>query len=181
MSPCRHEVCTKFRVLKLILAMVMEDSKLNEFVLKISALWNEQKRREVLYLEALKKDSMGPLRKLLTQGHFSALLFQKEIHWIYDYFKCFLNDKDLVNSAEVNSDSVQALHNLEEKAEVADVLKKTEGKILQSYRSLYKYIEREPETKRLLDEHLERISEFYEILSKQVIVKRSEISHPFAA
>jgi len=161
--------------------MVMEDSKLNEFVLKISALWSEQKRREVLYLEALKKDSMGPLRKMLTQGHFSALLFQKEIHWIYDYFKCFLTDKDLINSAEVNSDSIMALHNLEEKEEVAGVLKKTEGKILQSYRSLYKYIEREPETKRVVDEHLERISEFYEILSKQEIGKRNEIVHTFAA
>lgn len=124
---------------------------------------------------------MGPLRKMLTQGHFSALLFQKEIHWIYDYFKCFLTDKDLINSAEVNSDSIMALHNLEEKEEVAGVLKKTEGKILQSYRSLYKYIEREPETKRVVDEHLERISEFYEILSKQEIGKRNEIVHPFAA
>lgn len=163
------------------MAMGMEDSKLNEFVLKISALWSEQKRREVLYLEALKKDSMGPFRKMLTQGHFSALLFQKEIHWIYDYFKCFLNDKDLVNSVEVNSDTVLAMYNVENKEEVTDVLKKTEGRILQSYRSLYKYIEREPETKRVVDEHLERISEFYEILSRQLLVQRKELPHPFAA
>ena len=161
--------------------MGVEDSKLNEFVLKISALWSEQKKREVLYLEALKKDCMGPLRKMLTQGHFSALLFQKEIHWIYDYFKCFLNDKDLVNSVEVNSDTVLAMYNMENKEEVANVLKKTEGRILQSYRSLYKYIEREPETKRVVDEHLERISEFYEILSRQDLIQRKELSHPFAA
>ncbi len=161
--------------------MVMEDSKLSEFVLKISALWNDQKRREVLYLEALKKDSMGPLRKMLTQGHFSALLFQKEIHWIYDYFKCFLTDKDLVNSAESNSDTIADLHALEEKEQVAGYLKRTEGRILQSYRSLYKYLERDPETRRVVDEHLERISEFYEILSRQEIVKRNELNRTFVA
>lgn len=161
--------------------MVMEDSKLSEFVLKISNLWNDQKRREALYLEALKKDSMGPLRKMLTQGHFSALLFQKEIHWIYDYFKCFLTDKDLVHSAETNSDTIAGLHGIEDKEQVAGYLKKTEGKILQSYRSLYKYLERDPETRRVVDEHLERISEFYEILSRQEIVKRNELNHTFLA
>ncbi len=159
----------------------MEDSKLNEFVLRISALWNEQKRREVLYLEALKKDSMGPLRKMLTQGHFSALLFQKEILWMYDYFKCFLNDKELINSVQVNSDNIAVLRNLEEKEEVAGVLKNTEEKILQSYRSLYKFIELDSETKRVIDEHLERISEFYEILSKLEIVKRNDIANSLAA
>lgn len=159
----------------------MEDSKLNEFVLRISALWNEQKRREVLYLEALKKDSMGPLRKMLTQGHFSALLFQKEILWMYDYFKCFLNDKELINSVQVNLDNVAVLRNLEEKEEVAGVLKNTEEKILQSYRSLYKFIELDSETKRVIDEHLERISEFYEILSKLEIVKRNDVANSLAA
>ena len=167
--------------MKLTKDTVMEDSKLNEFVLRISALWNEQKRREVLYLEALKKDSMGPLRKMLTQGHFSALLFQKEILWMYDYFKCFLNDKELINSVQVNSDNIAVLRNLEEKEEVAGVLKNTEEKILQSYRSLYKFIELDSETKRVIDEHLERISEFYEILSKLEIVKRNDIANSLAA
>lgn len=167
--------------MKLTKDTVMEDSKLNEFVLRISALWNEQKRREVLYLEALKKDSMGPLRKMLTQGHFSALLFQKEILWMYDYFKCFLNDKELINSVQVNSDNVAVLRNLEEKEEVAGVLKNTEEKILQSYRSLYKFIELDSETKRVIDEHLERISEFYEILSKLEIVKRNDVANSLAA
>lgn len=156
--------------------MVMEDSKLSEFVLKISALWNDQKRREVLYLEALKKDSMGSLRKILSHGHFSALLFQKEIRSMYDYFKCFLTDKDLENSSETNADTVAYLHELEEKEQVAGYLKRTEGEILQSYRSLYKYLERDSETRRVVDEHLERISEFYDILSRQEIVKRNELS-----
>ncbi|MCF2444869.1 hypothetical protein L0657_12955 [Dyadobacter sp. CY345] len=159
----------------------MEDSKLNEFVLRISALWNEQKRREVLYLEALKKDSMGPLRKMLTQGHFSALLCQKEILWMYDYFKCFLTDKDLINSPEVKSDNLAVLHNLEEKEEVAGVLKNAEEKILQSYRSLYKFMELDSETKRVIDEHLERISEFYEILSKMELVKKNGLVKSLAA
>jgi hypothetical protein len=159
----------------------MEDSKLHEFVLKISALWNEQKIREVLYLEALKKDSMGPLRKMLTQGHFSALIFQKEIHGIYDYFKCFLTDKDLVSNSEVNLNTMAGLYNLEEKEDIADFLKKTEGRILQSYKSLYKYLDRDLEIKRVVDQHLDRISEFYEILSRYEIVLVKDSKRPIAA
>jgi len=161
--------------------MVKEDLKLSEFVLKISALWKEQKNREVLYLEALRKDSMSPLRKMLTQGHFSALIFQKEIQWIYDYFKCMLNDKDLVSAAETDLDSISVMKNLEDREDVAGVLKKVEGRILQSYRSLYKYIDRDSETRMVIDQHLERISEFYEILSRQEIVKNSELTHSIAA
>lgn len=153
----------------------MEDSKVNEFVLKISSLWNEQKRREVLYLEALKKDSMGPLRRMLTQGHFSALLFQKEIHWIYDYFKCFLTDRDLVRSPETDLNTASDMYHMEGKEEVAGYLKKAEEKILQSYRALYKYLDKESETRRVVDDHLNRISEFYEILSRQEIVKTKDI------
>ena len=163
------------------MTMVKEDLKLSEFVLKISALWKEQKNREVLYLEALRKDSMSPLRKMLTQGHFSALIFQKEIQWIYDYFKCMLNDKDLVSAAETDLDSISVMKNLEDREDVAGVLKKVEGRILQSYRSLYKYIDRDSETRMVIDQHLERISEFYEILSRQEIVKKSELTHSIAA
>ena len=161
--------------------MTMEDSKTREFVLNISSLWNEHKIREVLYLEALKKDSMGPLRKILTQGHFSALLFQKEIHWIYDYFKCFLTDKDLVSDKKVNLITISGMCDLEEKEEVVGYLKKMEGRILQSYKSLSKYLDSDLEIRSVLNEHLDRISEFYEILSKQEKVKIKEFKHFLAA
>ena len=144
----------------------MEKAQTSEFVLKISALWNAQKRRENLYLEALKKDSMGSLRRILSQGHFSAVLFQKEICWIYDYFKCFMNDKELGDMTVISSDK-NLLKGIEEKEEVASVLKKNEGKVLQAYRSLVSNLEGDSETRRVLREHLDRISEFYEILSKQ--------------
>ena len=144
----------------------MEKAQTSEFVLKISALWNAQKRRENLYLEALKKDSMGSLRRILSQGHFSAVLFQKEICWIYDYFKCFMNDKELRDMTVTSSDK-NLLKGIEEKKEVASVLKKNEGKVLQAYRSLVSNLEGDSETRRVLREHLDRISEFYEILSKQ--------------
>ena len=90
-----------------------------EFVLKISALWHEQKRREFIYLLALKKEKMGPLRKMLSHGHFSALLFQREIQSLYDYFKCFLNDKDLDDSLVMEELAETSLHRLEEKEHVA--------------------------------------------------------------
>lgn len=144
----------------------MEKAQTREFVLKISALWNAQKRRENLYLEALKKDSMGSLRRILSQGHFSAVLFQKEICWIYDYFKCFMNDKELGDISVTSSDK-NLLRDIEEKEEVASVLKKNEGKVLHAYRSLVSNLEGDSETRRVLREHLDRISEFYEILSKQ--------------
>jgi hypothetical protein len=159
----------------------MNDAQTREFVLSISSLWNEQKIREVLYLEALKKDSMGSLRRMLTQGHFSALLFQKEIHWIYDYFKCFLTDKDLVTDKKIDIITVSELYDLEEKEEVAGYLKKTEGKILQSYKSISKYLDIDLEIRSVLNEHLDRISEFYEILSKQEKEKIKELKHSLAA
>ncbi|WP_229213641.1 hypothetical protein [Dyadobacter psychrotolerans] len=105
----------------------MEKAQASEFVLKISALWSAQKRRENLYLEALRKDSMGPLRRMLTQGHISAVLFQKEIRWIYDYFKCFMTDKDLGELSLTNSDK-NLMKGIEEKEEIAGYLKKNEGR-----------------------------------------------------
>jgi hypothetical protein len=47
----------------------MEESKGNEFIQMIRALWNEQKKREILYLEALKKDGMGSSSALWEATH----------------------------------------------------------------------------------------------------------------
>lgn len=148
-------------------AMVKRDLNGGEFVLKISALWHEQKRREILYLLALKKDKMGSLRKMLTQGHFSAILFQREIRSLYDYFKCFLNDKDLDDTLAIDELKESSLRAMEEKEQVVGYLSKMEGKMLNSYRSFHKYVDRDSDTRRMLDDHLTRISEFYEILSTQ--------------
>lgn len=145
----------------------MEDAKANEFVLMIRALWNEQKNRELLYLEALKKDSMGSFRRVLSQGHVSALLFQKEIRWIYDYFKCFLNDRELGDaSGMVSKNVLSTIETAHEKEAVAECLKKTESATLQLYKSLRTYLEKDSEARNMLEEHFVRISEFYEALSK---------------
>jgi hypothetical protein len=130
----------------------MENVRSNNFVPIIRALWNEQKNRELLYLEALKKDSMGNFRKLLSQGHVSAVLFQKEIHAIYDQIASLA--------------SLQSLENAKAPCEVASCLKKIESGTLQLYKSLRTYLERDTEAAQVLDEHLSRISEFYEILCK---------------
>ena len=148
----------------------MEKTKVKEFVLKISGLWNEQKKREVIYLEALKKDNMSSLRKLLVQGHFNALLCQKEILSIYDYFKCLLTDKELgkLNKADLDYIGLQKdIQNVNEKEQIVGILKKSEGAILHSYKSLTKHLDDDSEARRILNNHLDRISEFYEILSKQ--------------
>ncbi len=154
----------------------MERAELKEaeFVQKISALWQEQKRREFLYLLALKKDKMGALRKMLSQGHFSALLFQREIRSVYDYFKCFMTDNDLENTFSADM-AESSLHNMEDKDQVVGYLKRMESKILNSYKSLHSYVERDTETKRIIDEHLRRISEFYDVLSTHETVMSKEI------
>ena len=68
-----------------------------------------------------------------------------------------------------------SLHRLEEKEHVAGYLKTMESKILNSYRGLHRYIERDSETRKVFDAHLSRISEFYEILSRLEGVKSTEL------
>ncbi|CAG4993077.1 hypothetical protein DYBT9275_01098 [Dyadobacter sp. CECT 9275] len=149
--------------------MATEEEKAGDFTAKISSLWKEQKIRELLYLKALKKDGMGPLRRMLSQGHFSAVLFQREIGWIYDYFKCFLTDQDL-GANETDSENSLVLNDFDSlngQEQVAGFLKRKEEAVLNSYRSVYNRLEFDTETGRVLKEHLDRITEFCEILSKQ--------------
>jgi c-di-AMP phosphodiesterase-like protein len=160
----------------------MEESRKNEFVQAIRALWNEQKTRELLYLEALKKDCMGPSRRILSQGHVSALLFQKEIKWIYDYFKCFLTDKELGETNHITSRSVmKMLEDVEDKQQIATCLKKIEGATLQLYKMLRTYVDKDSEARMMLDEHLVRISEFYDALCKLELGGKKSISYTAAA
>lgn len=160
----------------------MEDSRKSDFVQAIRALWMEQKTRELLYLEALKKDSMGPCRRILSQGHVSALLFQKEIRWIYDYFKCFLTDKELGDTNHIASRAaMQMLEDVEEKEQIATCLKKIEAATLQLYKMLRTYVDKDSEARLMLDEHLVRISEFYEALCKLEVGTRARIGYTAAA
>jgi len=160
----------------------MENVKGKELILMIKALWNEQKNRELLYLEALKKDVNGSFRRVLSQGHVSAVLFQREICWIYDYFKCFLNDKELgdANSAS-SSMAAKMLDNLDHQEDIARCLKRNEAATVQLYNSLRVYMDKDSEARKVLDEHLSRISEFYETLRKLEIGSRKMISYTVAA
>lgn len=148
----------------------------------IKALWNEQKNRELLYLEALRKDVNGSFRRVLSQGHVSAVLFQREIGWIYDYFKCFLNDKELSeeNSATYGK-AVRILENVDHQEDIARFLKRNEAATLQLYNSLRGCLDKDSEARKVLDEHLVRISEFYETLRKLEIGSRKMISYTVAA
>ncbi|MCF0040193.1 hypothetical protein [Dyadobacter fanqingshengii] len=160
----------------------MEDSRKRDFVQAIKALWIEQKTRELLYLEALKKDSMSPCRRILSQGHVSALLFQKEIKWIYDYFKCFLTDKELGDTNHITArTALKMLEDVEEKEQIATCLKKIEAATLKLYKMLRTHVDKDSEARLMLDEHLVRISEFYEALSKLEVGTRSRIGYIAAA
>jgi len=160
----------------------MENVKGKELILMIKALWNEQKNRELLYLEALRKDVNGSFRRVLSQGHVSAVLFQREICWIYDYFKCFLNDKELneANSG-ISRSEAKMLENVEQQEDIARYLKRHEAATLQLYNSLRGYMDKDSEARKVLDEHLVRISEFYETLRKLEIGSRKMISYTVAA
>ncbi|MCE7063751.1 hypothetical protein [Dyadobacter sp. CY326] len=160
----------------------MEESRKNDFVKTIRALWNEQKNREILYMEALKKDSMRPSRRFLSQGHVSALLFQKEIKWIYEYFKCFLTDKDLGDTNHITSFvALKMLEDVEEKEQIASCLKRIEAATLQLYKSLRTFVDKDSEARIVLDEHLVRVSEFYDALTKLEVGARKSISYTAAA
>lgn len=159
----------------------MENIRANEFIPMIRALWNEQRNRELLYLEALKKDSMGSFRRVLSQGHVSAILFQKEIRWIYDYFKCFLDDKELADNQISTMASLQMLEAINEKEEIAGCLRAIEAATLLLYKSLRIYMDKESEVINVLDEHLIRISEFYDALCKLEVGNRKSFSYTVAA
>ena len=154
----------------------MENAKAREFVQKIRGLWREQKNREFIYLEAMKKDGMGPMRKMLAQGHFSALLCQKEICSIYDYFKCFFNDRELGDLNEVKVNEGHLMQEIEGKEQVVGFLRNNEGLVLQSYKSIIKHLDLEAEVRQTLNQHLDRISELYEILSKQGNIKLKSLN-----
>ena len=154
----------------------MENTKAREFVQKIKGLWSEQKNRELIYLEAMKKEGMGPMRKMLTQGHFSALLCQKEIRSIYDYFKCFFNDKELGDLNEIQISGDHLMQDIEGKEEILGFLKNNEGMVLQYYKALIKHLDIEAEVRQILNQHLDRISELYEILSKQGNMKLRSVT-----
>lgn len=160
----------------------MENVKGKELILMIKALWNEQKNRELLYLEALRKDVNGSFRRVLSQGHVSAVLFQREICWIYDYFKCFLNDKDLNEAnAGISRAAAKMLENVDQQEDIARCLKRNEAATLQLYNSLRGYMDKDSEARKVLDEHLVRISEFYETLRKLEIGSRKMITYTVAA
>ncbi|KAA6432799.1 hypothetical protein FEM33_24125 [Dyadobacter flavalbus] len=160
----------------------MENVKGEELIMMIKALWNEQKNRELLYLEALRKDVNGSFRRVLSQGHVSAVLFQREIGWIYDYFKCFLNDKELGEASSGTSrKEVRVLENVDHQEDIARCLKRNEAATLQLYNSLRSYMDKDSEARKVLDEHLARISEFYETLRKLEIGSRKMITYTVAA
>ncbi|WP_327487088.1 hypothetical protein [Telluribacter sp.] len=130
-------------------------------------LWNEHKKRETLYIEAMKKDDLGTLRRTCNQGHISALLFQKEIQWIYDYFKCMLNDSDLRDSSVKKSNPI-SLDKFNDRILIARLLKDTEYSTLHCYQKLLKYLDKDSEESYILQEHIARISDLYEVLAKEV-------------
>ena len=76
---------------------------------------------------------------------------------------------------------MQTLENLECKEDVAACLKKIEAATLQLYKTLRMYTERELEVRRILDEHLIRISEFYEALCKAELGTRKNMTLTAAA
>ncbi|HEV7380326.1 MAG TPA: hypothetical protein VGN64_11060 [Dyadobacter sp.] len=143
----------------------MEHEAAREFVNKVATLWKAQHSRAFLYKEALQKDNIGPLRQTLSQGYFSALLFQKEIQGIYDYVKCLFTDEDLGNQ---NAETVVSnqLENVEEGSQIVKHLMYAESAVLLSYKSMENHLEYVTEVRHILTDHLERISEFYKILSK---------------
>jgi hypothetical protein len=152
----------------------MEKAHLKEFVQGTAMLWNEHKKREALYIEAMKKDDLGTLRRVCNQGHISALLFQKEIQWIYDYFKCMLNDTDL-RETFIKADTV-SLDWVEDRSQLALSLKDTEKKTIRYYHKVLKYLDKDSEEASIMHEHLSRISDLHDVLTKETSTRPARMN-----
>lgn len=138
----------------------MNTTEMKEFVQGIALLWEENKRRELLYIRVMKSDQLGSFRRLCNQGHITALLFQRDIQWIYDYFKCNLNDSDLQISFE-DTPSVQhtALDGMENNSTLLRLIKEVELTTIRGYQAVIRFIDQEGEVYDILRDHLDRITQ----------------------
>jgi len=139
----------------------MDTTEMKEFVEGIALLWKENKRRELLYIHVMKRDHLGNLRRLCNQGHISALLFQKEIQWIYDYFKCNLNDCDLKDGFEASPADYAheaTLDTLTDTSMVVRLIKEAELTTIRGYQSVIRFVDRDGEVHSILRDHLDRIT-----------------------
>ncbi len=131
---------------------------MKEFVQGIVLLWEENKRRELLYIRVMKSDQLGNVRRLCNQGHITALLFQKEIQWIYDYFKCNLNDSDLRVAFEDAPAQETLLDGMEDNSTLLRLIKEVELTTIHGYQSVIRFIDQEGEVYDILRDHLDRIT-----------------------
>ena len=146
----------------------MDKLTLEKFVKSTAVLWNQHKKREALYVEVMKNEDLGALRKVCNQGHFSALLFQKEIQWIYDYFKCSLTDTDLENHFRKTIAEEEVSGKIRHKRVLTYLLREAEFSTIECYRKVLKYVDGDSETFRIMNEHLERIGALYKSWKKEV-------------
>ena len=138
----------------------MEKIEKREFVQSIALLWEENKRRELLYIRVMKNDHLGNFRRLCNQGHITALLFQKEIQWIYDYFKCNLSDSDLRVAFE-DTPHIQSAEfdGTEDNSTLVRLIKEVELTTIRGYQSVIRFINPEGEVYDILRDHLDRITQ----------------------
>lgn len=157
----------------------MDTYILKEFVLKTAMLWKEHKKREFLYMQMIRKENLGNLRRLCNQGHISAVLFQKELQWVYDYFKCNLNDGELSDYPESEVKGGNTLETVEDMGVLLRVLKETEWYTIRQYQSLIKLVDSESEVFTILRDHIDRLNEFCDNLSNQIIYISPRPNHRF--
>ena len=138
----------------------MEKIEKREFVQSIAMLWKENKRRELLYIRVMKNDHLGHFRRLCNQGHITALLFQKEIQWIYDYFKCNLSDSDLRVAFEHTPHGQSTeFDGTEDNSTLVRLIKEVELTTIRGYQSVIRFVNPEGEVYDILRDHLDRITQ----------------------
>lgn len=138
----------------------MNTTEMREFVQGIALLWEENKRRELLYIRVMKNDHLGNFRRLCNQGHITALLFQKEIQWIYDYFKCNLSDSDLRTAFEDAVPTQETvLDGVEDNSTLVRLINEVELTTMRGYQSMLRFVDQEGEVYDILRDHLDRITQ----------------------
>lgn len=137
----------------------------------ITRLWRLYKQQESLFRLGMSLNTSFELRKVFSSGYMMTLLFKKDIDAMYQTIKNNLRDGDL-SSIVRNMDGFDPESANEQ--EVLSMLASQQQMILEAYRQLMSKLDHGSEAAHCCDEHIERLSHFESVLSRELEERLSE-------
>ena len=131
-----------------------------ELVRLVARIWRSHYKQQNLYRSLMSMVIPCRLRKLCATGHMSSLVLKNEINEIYESIKCPFSDGDLRNITRKedaqNSDSEHILATLIDR----------QKDLAASYK-LVTTLCHDLETRRICENHLEKIKDLNQVLQKE--------------